>query len=36
MLYLFPVLVAEEKVAQGDLCADIVFYVAVIANLRIK
>lgn len=36
MLYLFHVLVAEEEVAQGDFRTDVVFYVAVKANLCIK
>ena len=36
MLYLFLVLVTEEKVAQGDFRANVVFYVAVKANLCIK
>lgn len=36
MLNLFLVLVVEEEVAQGNFRADIVFHVAIIANLRIK
>ena len=36
ILNLFLVLVTEEEVAQGDNRADIVYYVAVVANIRIK